>query len=161
SAYSSTANATTQNGLQAFRTTYNLAADGSQDSLTPAGDGVQNLLKYAFNMLGSGTGQAEDIDLPNAYVLAPAGTAGLPLAHVDGTGKLQLTFIRRKAASTPAPGITYTVEFTDDVGVSDPWAVNPSATESATSLDATFERVTVTDSAAAPARRFARVRIAP
>ncbi len=143
--------------LATFRTTYSLAADGSQDLLTPAGDGVANLLKFAFNMIGAGPGQATDIDLPNAAILAPSGTAGLPFVSVGSgpdAGKLQLTLIRRKAASNP--GITYAVEFSDALAS---WAVNPSATESATSLDATFERVTVTDSSVSPARRFARVKV--
>ncbi len=147
----------TQTALDAFRTSTALATDGSQDLLTPAGDGVANLLKYAFNMLGSSTGQAVTLATPNASVLTSGGTAGLPYVSIGtggDAGKLQITFIRRKTSATP--GITYAVEFTDDLAS---WAVNPSATESATSLDATFERVTVTDSSASPARRFARVKV--
>jgi autotransporter-associated beta strand protein len=147
-------------GLATFRTTFGLAANGSQDTATPAGDGVANLLKYAFNMLGSDVGQASSLSSPNSSVLTPAGSAGLPLLAIGtgpDAGKLQLTFIRRKASTYP--GITYAVQFSNDLAVSDPWAVNPAATESAVSLDATFERVTVTDSAAAPARRFTRVRV--
>jgi len=120
---------------------------------------VQNLLKYAFNMLGSGTGQAADLTTPNASVLAPDGTAGLPLVGIESsTGKLQLTYIHRKASATPAPGITYAVEFSDDL-VS--WAVDPAATATVTDLDTTFERVTVTHSAQnpIPAKRFARVKV--
>jgi len=129
--------------------------------LTPAGDGVQNLLKYAFNMLGSGTGQASTLATPNAAVLTADGSAGLPLADVAtwgvDAGKLQLTYIRRKASATPAPGITYAVEFSDALAS---WAVNGSATETiVTDLGTTFERVTVTDSAATSSKRFARVRV--
>ena len=159
SANTSTASATTYTGLQSFRTAHGLAADGSQDLLTPAGDGVANLLKYAFNMIGTGAGQGSTLTTPNASVLAPAGTAGLPFASIEsGTGKLQMTYLRRKSASTP--GISYAVQFSNDLGVSDPWAVNGSATESVTPLDSTFERVTVTDTALSPAKRFARVRVA-
>ena len=145
--------------LTNFRTTYALASDGSQDLLTPAADGVPNLLKYAFNMLGSGTGQAPTIATPNAATLAPSGSVGLPFASLGSgpaAGKLQLTFIRRKSSAYPYPGITYAVEFSNDLAS---WAPNPSATESPVSLDATFERVTVTDSAAVSARRFARVKV--
>jgi hypothetical protein len=157
SAYSNTASATILTGLQSFRLAYGLLTDGSQDTATPASDGVPNLLKYAFNMLGSGTGQASTLATPNAASLAPAGTAGLPYVSIGSgadTGKLQLTYIRRKPSASP--GVTYSVEFSDTLAT---WAANPSATESANSLDATFERVTVTDSLASPARRFVRVRV--
>ncbi len=139
--------------LYNFRTTHSLAADGSQDLLTPAGDGVANLLKFAFNMLGSGTGQASTLTTPNAAVLSSSGSAGLPFGGLDVTGKLQLNYLRRKASA--APGITYTVEFSDTLAS---WASNPSATESATSIDATFERVTVTESLILT-RRFVRIRV--
>ena len=142
--------------LATFRTTHGLAADGSQDLLKPAADGMANLLKYAFNMIGSGTGQASTLATPNAAILTASGSAGLPLVGVDGSGKLTLTYIRRKAASSPSPGITYAVEFSDALAT---WAVNPSATESVTSLDATLERVTVTDSVVGPAKRFTRVKV--
>ena len=74
-------------GLANFRTNSGLAADGSQDLLTPAGDGVENLLKYAFNMIGSGAGQGATLATPNSAVLAPNGFAGLPFAAVDGSGQ--------------------------------------------------------------------------
>ncbi len=149
-------NITILSGLDNYRAVHGLSANGSQDLLTPAGDGVANLLKYAFNMIGSGTGQASALTTPNASVLTPSGSAGLPYVSLlpAPSSSLQLTFIRRKASS--APGISYTVEFSDALAT---WAVNPSATESVTSLDATFERVTVTDSVAAPDKRFARVKV--
>jgi len=161
SAFSAPAEVTTPapvpTGVQTFRTIYGLATNGSQDHLTPANDGVQNLLKYALNMLGSGTGQVTSLATPNASILAPAGTAGLPLVGVEsGTGKLQLTYIRRKASASPAPGITYVVEFSDALTT---WAVNPSASESVTSLDSTFERVIASDSGAFTTKRFARIKI--
>lgn len=141
--------------VQSFRSTYGLASNGSQDLLTPAGDGVQNLLKYAFNMLGTGTGQAAALDTPNASVLTADGTAGLPLFG-DDAGRLQLTYIRRKASASPAPGVTYAVEFSDALAT---WAVNEDATATVTDLGTTFERVTVTDSVSAPTKRFVRVRV--
>ncbi len=154
SAFSSVATASTWNALQGFRTANGLAADGSQDLLTPAGDGVANLFKYAFNLLGNGPGQAATLATPNAALLAPDGSVGLPLLGVNGFGQLQITYIRRKPSG--GPGVTYTVEFSDALAS---WAGNPSATESATSIDASFERVTVTDSVASPTKRFARVKV--
>jgi len=119
---------------------------------------VANILKYAFHMPGSGTGQATTLTAPNASFLTPGGFAGLPLVGIESaTGKLQLTYIRRKASATPAPGITYMVEFSDALAR---WAINPSATETTvTELDTTFERVTVTDNAPVSPKRFARVRV--
>jgi subtilisin family serine protease len=139
--------------LEAFRTTHNLAADGSQDLLAPAGDSVANLLKYAFNMIGLATGQASALTTPNTTVLSQAGNAGLP-AVINSDGKLQVTYIRRKVST--APSISYAVEFTDTM---ETWQQNPLATENVTSIDATFERVTVTDSVSTPGKRFARVRV--
>ncbi|MBC8010665.1 MAG: fibronectin type III domain-containing protein [Burkholderiales bacterium] len=144
-------------GVQTFRTTHGLAADGSQDLLMPAGDGVQNILKFAFNMLGAGAGQASTLTSPNYAQLTSDGAAGLPFVGMDGAGRLQLTFIRRKASSMP--GVSYSVQFSNDVGIADPWAVNASASESVTSLDATFERVTLTDSIVTTTKRFVRVRV--
>lgn len=141
--------------LTSFRTDNGLATDGTQDLLIPAGDGVQNLLKYAFNMIGSGSGQAAALTTSNTTVLAAAGNAGLPLGGVESaSGALQTTYIRRKAS--PAPGIIYAVEFSDTLGT---WSVNTSATESVTSIDAAFERVTVTDSLGSPNKRFVRVSV--
>jgi hypothetical protein len=139
-------------GLQNFRTTHGLATNGSQDAATPAGDGVANLLKYAFNMIGGGAGQAANLTTPNASVLAPGGIAGLPMVGMDGTGRLQITYIRRKASSNS--GITYTVEWSTTMSS---WATDGSAAENVTSLDSTFERVTLTDSATF-GRRFVRVK---
>ena len=143
--------------LANFRSSNGLAADGSQDLQIPSGEGVKNLLKYAFNMIGNGAGQATNLSTPNNSILTPNGNAGLPLVGTDGSGKLTLTYIRRKAATNP--GISYSVEFTNDLGLTDLWAVNPAATEGTpVSIDSQFERVTVTDSIS-PSRRFARVRV--
>ncbi|MBP6865792.1 MAG: hypothetical protein KBC32_11080 [Candidatus Didemnitutus sp.] len=123
---------------------------------TPAGDGVPNLLKYAFNLLGTGPGQSASLATPNLGVLAAAGAAGLPAIGVSGDGRVTLLYVRRKAASQP--GITYVVEFSSTLEP-DSWTTNASATETVTSLDDTWERVLVTDSLAATPRRFVRVRV--
>jgi len=142
-------------GVATFRTTYGLASNGSQDLLNPAGDGVQNLLKYAFNMLGSGAGQGSNLSAANSSVIPSNGSAGLPLVDVDGTGKLRVTYVRRK--NTSNSGITYAVEFSDTLA-NGTWAVNASATTVVTSIDTTFERVVVTDSNT-PTKRFVRVKV--
>lgn len=86
------------------------------------------------------------------------GFAGLPLVGIGNgreAGKLHLTFIRRKVSASPAPDITYAVEFSDALSA---WAVNGSATENVTSIDNTFERVTATDSVATTSKRFVRIK---
>ena len=123
---------------------------------TPADDGVPNLLKYAFNLLGTGPGQTDSILTPNSRVLAAAGAAGLPAIGVSGDGRVTLLYVRRKASSQP--DIIYVVEFSNPLEP-DSWAANASATETVTSLDDTWERVLVTDSLAATPRRFVRVRV--
>ena len=141
--------------LQAFRTANGLAADGSQDLLTPAGDGVSNLAKFAFNMIGAGAGQAASLYIPN--VAGFNGTAGLPPVVRDPlTGKLKITYLRRKAATSP--GVTYSVQFSNDLGTVNPWATNPLATEVITTIDTVFEQVVVTDDSVRD-KRFARVQI--
>ena len=143
-------------GLETFRTTNSLAADGSQDLLTPAGDGVQNLLKYVFNMIGNGTGQGSNLNAANSSVITANGSAGLPLVDVDGTGKLRVTHVRRKSSSNS--GISYIVEFSDTLA-NGTWAVNTSATTNVTSVDELFERVVVTDNLTSATKRFVRVRV--
>jgi len=142
------------NGLITFRSSYSLAADGTQDALTPAGDSTQNLVKYAFNMMGTGTAQQSLLATPNNAVLAPTGSAGLPLVDLDGSGKLRVTYIRRK--STSNSGINYEVQLSEDLVA---WAVNPSVTTLVTNIDATFERISVTDDGSAPTKRFVRIRV--
>lgn len=121
----------------------------------PAGDGVANLQKFAFNLLGNGPGQAVSLDRPCTTVLAPAGDAGLPAITLDGSGHLTVLYIRRKGA----PGITYAVEFSTTLADGS-WAENLAAVETVTSIDETWERVRLTDSVAFVPRRFVRVRVA-
>jgi Domain of unknown function (DUF4874)/Domain of unknown function (DUF4832)/Putative Ig domain len=148
---------TIQTTLAAFRTIHGLAANGSQDANTPASDTISNLLKYAFNLIGSGLAQAPSLATPYSTILAPGGSAGLPLVDREPTSnRLRLTYIRRKASSSS--GIDYLVEFTSTLAAGS-WAANPSATEDLTSIDATFERVILTDSIANPGKRFVRLRV--
>jgi hypothetical protein len=148
------AGGTPTSSIAAFRFSHGLAADGSQDTATPARDGVANLLKYAFNMIGTGAGQASSLSMPNVSVLSAAGVAGMPRGGSDGAGRLTVTYIRRKAASDP--GVSYAVEFCDGTFS---WSTNSSATENVVSINSTLERVTVTDSVSGGAQRLARVRV--
>ncbi len=141
--------------LQTFRSQEGLASDGSQDMETPASDGVENLEKYAFNMIGSGPGQAASIAVPNAQLVTATGNAGMPLTKVTASGHLETTYIRRKANSNSE--ISYVVEYSNTLE-SGTWIPNASATESVESIDAIFERVVQTD-VLSPSARFARVKI--
>lgn len=145
-------------GIVLFRQNQSLASNGSQDTLVPAGDGVANLLKYAFNMIGTNLGQAASVTVPNSTVLLATGSVGLPLVTVvesgPDIGKLQITYVRRKAASNP--GITYKVEFSNTLAAGS-WGINTTATELLFDLGGAFERVVVTDSSNSASRRFARV----
>ena len=69
-----------------------------------SGDGVANLLKYAFNLAGN----AGDLLVSNRTVLPPNGTAGLPRITVDSQHRLVFEFVRRKAATNP--GLGYLVQ---------------------------------------------------
>ncbi|CAN5846563.1 hypothetical protein BH11VER1_BH11VER1_14240 [soil metagenome] len=141
--------------LAMFRVSSGLAANGSQDLHTPAGDGVANLLKYSFNMLGSESNQAPSIVTPNIALLTPESAAGLPLIELIPYNSLRISYIRRKASTLP--GVSYAVEFSDDLSVNS-WGINPDIVENITSLDSTFERVTMTDPTYAVSR-FARVKV--
>ena len=122
----------------------------------PAGDGVANLLKYAFNLLGNSPGQVASLDSPCGPGTLPVGNVGMPVLAMDGGGHVTLLYLRRKAATQP--GITYVLECSSTLAAGS-WAENPGATEAATSVDATWERVLVTDSVANPQVRFVRVRV--
>jgi hypothetical protein len=82
----------------------------------------------------------------------------MPRVGIDALGRLVVTYIRRKASTAFLPSVGYAVEF-NSAPETNPWAENPLATESATGISATLERVVVTDSAAASPRRLARVRV--
>lgn len=147
---------TIQDSFMEFRSSTGLTADGSQDVHAPAGDGVPNLFKYAFNMIGSGKGQATSLDIANNQTVGNSGAAGLPSMGVDEGGKLSVVFVRRKAVTSP--GVNYVVEFCDDLSTNS-WVINALATESVTDIDSTVERVTVTDSLKTAPKRFVRVRV--
>lgn len=135
--------------LAFWRQLQGLPADGSQDLANPSGDGVSNLLKYAFNMAPN----AGELANPNVSILGQNGSAGLPFIRMDSSGRLVIDFVRRKATSNP--GIAYIVETGNDLA-----SLTPLDLSAATvvSIDGTFERVSVTDPMITPTR-FGRVRV--
>ena len=140
---------TVLNPLQSWRALQGLAVDGSQDLADPSGDGIANLLKFAFNMAPN----AGDLLLSNHSVLSASGTSGLPAITTDASGHLHIEFIRLKAASNP--GITYTVETSADLGQ---FQLLDLSGATVTSIDDKWERVAISDPVVTPAR-FGRVRV--
>lgn len=101
-------------------------------------DGLVNLVEFAFGLDPKGGNRD--------------GTR-LPVASRDSQGRLVLEFLRRKASTFP--GITYSVE----TGAGpDGLTEMGLAGAVVSSVDATWERVTVTDVVAGP-NRFGRVRV--
>lgn len=128
-----------------------MTGEDAARTASPRGDGVANLLKFAFNMDPSAT---------DVRRLTPGGaeTAGLPCGQMvvlpDGRNALKMEYVRRKASS--APGIQYAVQFSSDLQT---WTES-GLPETTTSIDATWERVSVTDdSPPGSSRRMGRVRI--
>ncbi|MCF7731326.1 MAG: hypothetical protein K9N23_06550 [Akkermansiaceae bacterium] len=96
---------------------------------TPFVDGVENLLKYAFNMNGA----ADDGSLP----ASGAATTGLPRLSVRGSGDmrvLRVEYLRRKNS-----GLIYLPQFAADLAAFAPMT----GAESTESVDDSWERVTV------------------
>ena len=111
------------------------------------GDGVANVLEFAFNL---------DPRVTDRHELT--GDSGLPVTTVQATPagpRLTVEFLRRKAAGNP--GITSQAVFSSDLASA---AWETAASEAVTSLDETWERVLATDPAPAGApRRFGRVSV--
>lgn len=135
--------------LIGWRILHGLDPAGADDLGNPSGDGVANLLKYAFNMAPL----AGDLSTPNTAIMAPGGDSGLPLIEVSAGPRLSITYVRRKASA--APGITYQAMSGEDlVGFS---LLDP-ALETVTSIDDTWERVTIVDPVIS-SRRFGTLKI--
>lgn len=141
--------------LARFRSELGLDESGADDLLIPAGDGVPNLLKFAFNMIGTGPGQTSALNVPNTSILAAGGQSGLPFSGVNSSGRLTLTYLRQKDASNP--GISYAAEFSETLAPGS-WLVADSSSESAVSLDESWERVTVT-APSTTGKMFGRIRV--
>ena len=105
-------------------------------------DGAVNLLEYACNL---------DPKTHDARAMTADGTAGLPVVGMTPGGQLQITFLRRTAASLPA--VTQGAVFSTDLTH---WTPEPAAATTVEPIDALWERVVLTDVAAHAARRFVR-----
>ncbi len=100
-----------------------------------------NLLKFGFNLHPTTSDQR---------ILAGE-NAGLPSVTRDPAGRLVLEFIRRRAI-TP-PHLSYEITTGSDLDTLTPLSLNNALI---TPIDATWERVLVTDPILTP-RRFGRV----
>jgi hypothetical protein len=119
----------------------------------PDGDGVVNLLERAFNL--------SPVQAVGSPLIADVGTAGLPLIRTTqgpGGPVLTIQYIRRKASTNP--GLTYTPQISSSLGGIDAWSA-ATGIETAESIDAQWERVTVQESfvAGTSPAAFARVRV--
>ncbi|MCX6875839.1 MAG: choice-of-anchor D domain-containing protein [Verrucomicrobia bacterium] len=112
---------------------------------TPQGDGVPNLLKFAFNM---------DPTKPDVRELTVGadGTAGLPGGAMVG-GVLRIEFLRRQALTHP--GLTYLAEFSPNLAT---W-VDLTYLAMVTPIDGTWERVVVDDPYPWLFGRYGRVKV--
>ncbi|MCB1133576.1 MAG: hypothetical protein KDN05_20830, partial [Verrucomicrobiae bacterium] len=105
-----------------------LAGPNASLLATPYEDGVENLLKYAFNMNLSG---------PDVSTLVPGGTSGLPIHTVDRTGPetvWRVEFLRRKGS-----GLIYTPMKSTTLDSFEPMTGEVTTT----SVDSDWERVVV------------------
>ena len=123
-----------------------LSGPDSLPSATPFNDGVSNLLKYAFNMNAAG---------PDVSVITPSGSSGLPQIAVDSSGAepvLRVAFLRRKGS-----GLIYTPQRSTTLCD----FVAMTGTQTVTSIDSQWERVTVQEPAppATAPSAFARVQV--
>jgi predicted esterase len=114
-----------------IRAQANLAEDGSEDAADTAGDGVPDLLKYAFNMVAD----PGDILVPNVTTVDGNGVSGLPAFTLDPEGNFTIRYVRLK--SHAAVGLSYSVLQSGDLSEWNPGV----GTSSVTSLDADWERV--------------------
>ena len=130
-----------------WRILHGLDQAGSDDLGNPSGDGIANLLKYAFNMAPN----AGDLELGNPSVMAPDGISGLPMIERTEEGRLSFTYVRRKASSSP--GVSYQPQTSIDLST---WNPILFASSTVTSVDDEWERVTVVDPVSTDTR-FGRV----
>ncbi|MCX6866639.1 MAG: hypothetical protein NTV46_10565 [Verrucomicrobia bacterium] len=122
-----------------------LAVDKRGPTQTPQNDGVTNLAKFAFNM---------DATKPDVRMLIAGhgDTIGLPCGSMV-SGKLRIEYIRRKFVDATNPGISYTPQFSSDLGT---WL--DATAPAGTSIDSTWERVVVDDPLGGN-QRFGRVKV--
>jgi hypothetical protein len=128
----------------------------SGSNAAPRGDGIPNLLKYAFNLdpavATTGAGR---------FLTEGTGAAGLPCMRIEQAGglRLRIEFVRRRNAADLLYEPQFCTSLTAVEGTPNGWAV-PTATETVTAIDADWERVVVEDQPPpGAASRFSRVRV--
>jgi len=99
----------------------------------PFEDGIQNLLKYAFNM---------DLSTPDTSTLIPGGDSGLPAGRVHEDGGQ--TYWRFEFVCRRGAGLTYTPVKSTDLSATSFEPMVGQVTES--NIDADWKRVTVDES---------------
>lgn len=136
-------------GIYAWFTANGLTGADAAPEANPAGDGISNLLKYAFNMDPNTAYSGE------ARHLSPgSGQSGLPSItgiETPGGRKLRIEFLRRRNDAS----IIYQPRFSTDL---QGW-VPAIATPVVTPIDAEWERVVVEDLIDAWDRRFGQVMV--
>lgn len=117
----------------------------AEPGAVPHADGVENLLKYAFNL---------NLGAADCRTLVPGtGTAGLPVVAAstqDGTTVLRFEYIRRKDA-----GLVYQPKFSADLNT---WSA-PDREPVVTAIDEVWERVVYELPAPGSGPRFAVVEV--
>lgn len=135
--------------LQAWRQLYwpsNPIGPDTADLANPKGDGVPNLLKFALGL--------NPLQVDIHIVQSGTGTTGLPSGTNAGT--IAQPLLRLEYVRLTQGGITYVPEFSSDLQT---WTVAPAGQITVQTVDASHQRVIVTDSPPGEQRRFGRVRV--
>lgn len=144
-------------GYEDWTVSCGLAGNDAAPAASPHGDGLSNLLKYAFNLDGS---------RPDARgMTGPEGLAGLPrgkpfttLPHPGLPDGLEMTYLRRKNS-----GLDYVVEFSGTLEPAGPgsWTSTTPTPPIVHPVNEEWERVSVMNPQGPgnPARGFGRVRV--
>ncbi|WP_395737125.1 hypothetical protein [Prosthecobacter sp.] len=116
------------------------------------GDGLSNLLEYAFSLNPAAANSS--FVITDTYSGSPPAVSLLS----SPSRRLSITFLRRKAASNS--GLTYSAQFCDTLLATGTggWT-DATGTPVITSIDDTWELVVIEDTTLNAARRFGRVKI--
>ncbi|MBK1826929.1 PKD domain-containing protein [Haloferula rosea] len=148
-----TVTASAPDPLEAFENTIagqapTLTGSDAEPTAIPFNDGVENLLKYAFNMNLGG---------PDVTTMVPGGSSGLPLGRlvsVDGQSYWRVEFVRRRSS-----GLIYSPEKSSTL---EPGSFTSlTGAVSVDDLGGTWERVTIDEpcNTSADTRCFTRVAV--
>ncbi len=126
-----------------------LAGSSAQALATPLNDGINNLLKFAFNLDPAVAGAP--------LIETGTGTAGLPAIRLNDANPadttLRFEFVRR----TNAPGLTYQPQISSTLSTG--WQ-ETTALPTTVTIDSEWERVIINEPVTEPATQaFGRIRI--